>query len=214
MIKEFTGLLMLIAALFHDHVFARMIPCNGWVCSTTPTLQRSRVVQFRDALRELGYVEGQNLILKERHADGALNRLPPERQAVVTSLARPSRNLTGFLHMSSDLAAKPLALLCEIFSKCIRVAALYDPLEPATEAEVKETKAGARSLGVTLEAIAVRSLTDLEQALATAVHGGVQGMLVFTHGFAVLNRGRIMELAARWGVPVLYGWRDFVDEGG
>src|SRR5262245_36265561 len=69
-----------------------------------------RVVQFRDALRELGYVEGQDLILKERDADGALNRLRPECQAVVTSLARPSGNLTGFLHMSSDLAAKRFAL--------------------------------------------------------------------------------------------------------
>src|SRR5215471_14413278 len=67
---------------------------------------------------------------------------------------------------------------------------------------------------LTLEAIAVRSLTDLDQAFATAVRGGVQGMLVFTHGFAVLNRGRIMELAAQQRVPILYGWRDFVDEGG
>jgi putative ABC transport system substrate-binding protein len=39
-------------------------------------------------------------------------------------------------------------------------------------------------------------------------------MLVFTHGFAVLNRGRIMELAEQHRVPILYGWRDFVDEGG
>src|SRR5262249_15331823 len=106
------------------------------------------------------------------------------------------------------------ALLCEMFSKCIRVAAFYNPLEPATEAELTETETGARSLGVTLEAIAVRSLTDLEQAFATAVRGGVQGMVVFTHGFAVLNRRRIMELAAQQRVPILYGWRDFVDEGG
>jgi putative ABC transport system substrate-binding protein len=107
--------------------------------------------------------------------------------------------------MSSDLAAKRLALLCEMFSKCIRVAALYNPFEPATEAELTETEAAARSLGVTLEAIAVRSLTDLEQAFATAVRGGAEGMLVFIHGFAVLNRGRIMELAAPRRVPILYG---------
>jgi putative ABC transport system substrate-binding protein len=46
------------------------------------------------------------------------------------------------------------------------------------------------------------------------VNGGAQGMLVFTHGFAVLNRGRIMALAAQHRLPILYGWRDFVDEGG
>ena len=212
-----------------------------------------RVIQFRDALRELGYVEGRNLTLTQRHADGVLNRLPelaaelvdkveiiialgpavwaakqttttvpiviafsgnPERQGVVTSLARPGGNLTGFSYMSSDLAAKRLALLCEAFAKCNRIAALYNPLEPATESELKETEAGARSLGVTVQPIAVRGVGDLEQAFATAARDGAQGMLVFTHGFAVLNRAPIMDLAARQRLPILYGWRDFVDEGG
>jgi putative tryptophan/tyrosine transport system substrate-binding protein len=213
-----------------------------------------RVVQFREALRELGYVEGQNLTVAERHADGAIHRLPelaselvasgveiiialgpavwaakqatttvpiviafsgnPERQGVVASLARPGGNLTGFSYMSSDLAAKRLALLCETFAKCNRVAALYNPQEPATESELKETEAGAQRLGVTLQPIAVRGVGDLEQAFATAARDRVQGMLVFTHGFAVLNRVPIMELAARQRLPMLYGWRDFVDEGG
>jgi len=42
----------------------------------------------------------------------------------------------------------------------------------------------------------------------------VDGLLVFTHGFAVLNRAQIIVLAARHRLPTLYGWRDFVDEGG
>ena len=37
---------------------------------------------------------------------------------------------------------------------------------------------------------------------------------MFTHGFAVLNSARIIEMAARKGLPVLYGWREFVEEGG
>jgi putative ABC transport system substrate-binding protein len=213
-----------------------------------------RVTQFRQALRELGYLEGQNLVLVERHADGVLDRLPelaaelaaakveliialgpavwaarqatttipiviafsgnPEEQGVVTSLARPGGNLTGFSYMSSDLAAKRLALLCELFAKCERIAALYNPLEPATVSELKETEAGARSLGVALQPIAVRALGDLQEAFARAAREGVQGMVVFTHGFAVLNRAPIMDLAAKQRLPILYGWRDFVDEGG
>ena len=35
-----------------------------------------RVVQFIEAFRELGYVEGRNLTLVQRHADGILDRLP------------------------------------------------------------------------------------------------------------------------------------------
>jgi putative ABC transport system substrate-binding protein len=35
-----------------------------------------RVIQFLNALRDLGYVEGRNLALIQRHADGVLYRLP------------------------------------------------------------------------------------------------------------------------------------------
>ena len=213
-----------------------------------------RVVQFLTALRELGYIEGRNIALVQRHADGALDKLPglaaelvaahvdliialgpavwaakqatatipiviafsgnPERQGVVASLARPGGNLTGFSYMSADLAGKRLELLCSAVAKCSRIAILYNPEEPATTAELEETAATARSLGVTLAPVAVRQVDGLEQALAAAARDQVEGMVVLTHGFAVLYRARIMELAARLRLPVLYGWREFVEEGG
>jgi putative tryptophan/tyrosine transport system substrate-binding protein len=40
------------------------------------TAQDARVSEFRDELRELGYVEGQNLAITYRSADGRLDRLP------------------------------------------------------------------------------------------------------------------------------------------
>jgi len=39
-------------------------------------LDRSWVGAFRDGLRELGYVEGHNLIIEQRHAAGHSERLP------------------------------------------------------------------------------------------------------------------------------------------
>ena len=39
-------------------------------------------------------------------------------------------------------------------------------------------------------------------------------MMVLTHGFVVLNAERITALAARHKMPVLYGWHDFVVQGG
>jgi putative tryptophan/tyrosine transport system substrate-binding protein len=213
-----------------------------------------RVVQFLTALRELGYIEGKNLALVQRHADGVVDRLPemaaelvaaqvnliialgpavwaarqttttipiviafsgnPERQGVVASLARPGGNITGFSYMSADLAGKRLELLCSAFAKCSRIGILYNPQEPATTAELEETAAAAHSLGVTIAPIAARNADELEQAFAVATRDQVEGMVVLTHGFAVLNRTRILELAARQRLPVLYGWREFVQEGG
>jgi putative tryptophan/tyrosine transport system substrate-binding protein len=213
-----------------------------------------RVIQFLNALRDLGYVESKNVIIIQRHADGVLDRLPelaaelvaakvdliialgpavwaakqvtttipiviafsdnPEQQGVVASLARPGGNLTGFSYMSSDLAGKRLELLCSAFARCNGIAVLYNPREPATKRELEETEAGARSLGITLKPVAARHSEDLEQAFVEAAHGQVEGLLVFTHGFTVLNSARIIEMAARRRLPVLYGWREFVEEGG
>jgi putative ABC transport system substrate-binding protein len=138
----------------------------------------------------------------------------PVGDGVVSSLARPGGNITGFSYMSTDLAAKRLELLSKAFSKNNRIAVLYSPREPATRLEMQETQATARTLGVTLQHLMAGHPDELEKAFAAAVSERADAVLVFTHGFAVLNRTRIMELAARNGLPTLYGWRDFVDEGG
>ena len=45
----------------------------------------TRVAEFTESLRELGYVEGQNLTTIHRWADGQLNRLPPLAAELVAS---------------------------------------------------------------------------------------------------------------------------------
>jgi putative tryptophan/tyrosine transport system substrate-binding protein len=138
----------------------------------------------------------------------------PVGDGVVSSLARPDGNITGFSYMSTDLAAKRLELLSQAFSTGQRIGVLYNPQEPATRLEMQQTESAAIALRVTLQPLSVRDADELDQAFDAAVRDRAEALLVFTHGFAVLNRSRIMELAARHRLPTLYGWRDFVDEGG
>src|SRR5262245_16750672 len=121
---------------------------------------------------------------------------------------RPGGNLTGFSYMSTDLAAKRLELLSEAFSRNKRFGALYNPGEPATKREMESTLAAGRSIGVTVIPIAAQDVAQLEGAFQAAVAENTDGLIVFTHGFAVLSRGRIIELAASRRLPVMYGWRD------
>jgi putative ABC transport system substrate-binding protein len=64
------------------------------------------------------------------------------------------------------------------------------------------------------ERLAVRHPDEIDPAFATASHAGADGMIVFTHGFVELNQARIIDQAARYRMPTMYGWRDFVMEGG
>src|SRR4029077_12229736 len=118
----------------------------------------------------------------------------PVGDGVVSSFARPGGNITGFSYMSTDLAAKRLELLSNAFAKESRVGILYNPQEPATRLEMQETEAAARALGVTLLSLAVRHPDYLEEAFTAATHERADALLVFTHGFAVLNRARITAL--------------------
>jgi putative tryptophan/tyrosine transport system substrate-binding protein len=47
----------------------------GFLFNTSPSAQLAREEAFREGLRELGYVEGQNIIIDVRHSEGRLDRL-------------------------------------------------------------------------------------------------------------------------------------------
>jgi putative ABC transport system substrate-binding protein len=213
-----------------------------------------RVRQFKSALQGLGYVEGRNVVITIRSANGALEVLPslaealiadksdviialgpaawaakrttttvpvviafsgdPVGDGIVPSIARPGGNITGFSYMSSDLAGKRLEILSNAFPGSKRLGVLYNPREPATRLEMKITEVAAQSLGLTLVPVAADSLGALDDAFLLAVDQKVGGLVVFTHGFAVINSSRIIALSAQHRLPVLYGWREFVDDGG
>jgi putative tryptophan/tyrosine transport system substrate-binding protein len=55
---------------------AKKIPRIGYLSSTSPSAGASRIEAFRQGLRDLGYIEGENLVIEWRYAEGKLDRLP------------------------------------------------------------------------------------------------------------------------------------------
>ena len=52
------------------------IPRIGYVSGSSASTTSERQTAFRQALRELGYVEGQNIAIEYRYAEGNLDRIP------------------------------------------------------------------------------------------------------------------------------------------
>jgi len=67
-------LVTLVTPLAAEAQEARRIPRVGIVIATSPTAGRQNVDAFRRGLRELGYLERQNIIIEERWADGKPER--------------------------------------------------------------------------------------------------------------------------------------------
>ena len=52
------------------------IPRIGYLSAASPSAVSARIEAFRQGLRELGYVEGKNIVIEWRYAEGKLDRLP------------------------------------------------------------------------------------------------------------------------------------------
>ena len=52
------------------------VPRIAYLSGNSPLTNADRIEAFRQGLRELGYIEGQNIAVEYRFADGKLERLP------------------------------------------------------------------------------------------------------------------------------------------
>jgi putative tryptophan/tyrosine transport system substrate-binding protein len=54
----------------------KKVPRIGYLGNPSPSASSAHIEAFRQGLRELGYVEGKNIVIEWRHHEGKLDRLP------------------------------------------------------------------------------------------------------------------------------------------
>jgi putative tryptophan/tyrosine transport system substrate-binding protein len=69
-------LLLLAIGTFAEAQQPAKISRIGYLSSASPAVASPQIEAFRKGLRDLGYMEGQNIVVEHRYADGKLNRLP------------------------------------------------------------------------------------------------------------------------------------------
>jgi ABC-type uncharacterized transport system substrate-binding protein len=143
---------------------------------------------FRQGLRDLGYIEGRNVVIEYRDAEGKSERLPalaaelvalnvdvlqvggtpqalaakqatktipivfaavadPITSGLVTGLAQPGGNATGFSVISPELVGKGMELLTQTVPGVSRIAVLWDS-GAAGERTVRTEESRNRGAGV------------------------------------------------------------------
>jgi putative tryptophan/tyrosine transport system substrate-binding protein len=154
-------------------------------------------------------------------AKNATNTIPivfvgsgdPVAAGLVDSLARPGGNITGFSRMGTVLVGKRLELLKETIPKLSRVAVMWNPEDPGSRQEWKESQLPARELGLQLHSMEVNSADKIDGAFKETARAGSGALAEATSSFFTTNQKRIADLAKKYRLPAIHSRRDRVDSG-
>ena len=221
----------------------------------TPAVWPHALEAFRQGLRDLGWVEGQNIVVEYRWTEGRFDRLPglveelvrlkvdlivaptsiytgaakratstipivfashadPIGSGHVASLARPGTNATGLTIVMSETMVKSLELLKGAVPGLRRVAVIWDPATPSHAPGLKALEAASRALGLRLQPLAVRSVTEFDSAFSAIVQQRAGAVLVLSTPLFMGGAKRLAELALTHKLPTLFGPREHVEAGG
>ena len=237
------------------HAQRPAMPVIGFLSSRSPGESSGLVAAFRQGLREAGFVEGQNLAIAFRWAEGRYDRLPalavelvdlrvavilaaggspsalaaraatstvpivfsavsaPVQLGLVASLNRPGGNLTGMGMFGSELWAKSVELLKELVPSVAVTAYLMNPSSPSAEIYT-EAAAAVSAQGLDVHVLNASTEQELHEAFAALKRLNAGGLIVPNEPFFDSQRHRIVELAARYAIPAIYGVREYVVDGG
>ena len=110
------------------------------------------------------------------------------------------------------LAGKRLELLKETVPNLSRVAVLWDPQDPSTAQQWKESQLPARELGLQLHSMEVSSADKFESAFKEAIKARSAALAVTPNALANSNQKRIVDLATKNRLPAIYSRGDFVEQ--
>jgi putative ABC transport system substrate-binding protein len=163
-------------------------------------------------------VTGGNGVLAAKRATSTIPILfpvavDPVGSGFVASLARPGGNVTGFSLRSTDLAAKRVELLREIFPDLHRLAVLADVAYPAALREMGEVQVTAGVLGIEVDRLELRRAEDVVPAFQ-ALKSGAQALYLCTDQLVSANFPRINDLALGAHLPTICGVREYLQGGG
>ena len=139
----------------------------------------------------------------------------PVGQGIVSNLARPGGNMTGFSYFEPAVGSKWLELLKEIAPAITRVALMFNPVSsPYSPLYYQTIAMVAPKFAVEPVTAVVHELADIERVMTKFGREPGSGIIVSPDAFLYQNRKLVTELAARHHLPAIYGLPGTAAEGG
>jgi putative ABC transport system substrate-binding protein len=133
---------------------------------------------------------------------------------LVTSLNRPTTNVTGVTFFTAQLGSKRLELLRSLAPKAAVIAVLVNATNPASASEGRRVQAAAETIGQPIGIFDASTEGDIERAFTAITQQRIRVVLVSADPLFLNERDTLVALAARYAVPAIYSDREFTETGG
>jgi putative ABC transport system substrate-binding protein len=143
-----------------------------------------------------------------------VNVTDPVASGLVSSLAHPGGNITGFTNFELTMGGKWLETLKQVAPAVNRAAVLMNPDNPANAGQLRSIETAASRLGMQVSAAPVRNAADAERGIEAFAAGANGGLLILTTDITNTHREAIIALAAKHRLPAVYTYRYFAATGG
>jgi len=160
----------------------------GWLALTEVPNAPGRLA-FRDGLRELGWIVGQNLVIEVRSAGG-------KRELLSGLAAELVRLNVDVLVGAATLEAQALMQATKTIP--IVFAASSDPVEA----------------GLVVSSYEARGRDEYEGAFSKMTKDRTDGLIVFPSTIFSTDRWHLVEVVAKHRLPAIYEQRQFTEAGG
>ena len=138
----------------------------------------------------------------------------PIKLGLVASYNRPGGNVTGINILTTTLEAKRLGLLHELVPRAATVGVLLNPNWPPSANQLRDVQDAARVVGLQINVLQASTDQEIDAAFETVAQQRIAALAVTGNPFYDTRREKLVALAARHAVPVIYQFREFAAAGG
>ncbi len=138
----------------------------------------------------------------------------PVGNGFVASLAKPGGNITGVTNQQEEILGKRIGFLHEVAPGARRIAILLNETSPSYVVNWSAAQSACAALNLVSLKVVASTPTQLGAAIEQIVGQRSQAVVVPPDSLYLNERVRLQALMQPTRLPVAYGWREHVVDGG
>src|SRR6266540_3222992 len=177
-------------------------------------LDDQRFEAVRQGLKEVGYIEGRNVAIKYRSADGRFDRLPALAAALVADSVAVILTFGPPAAVAAKAATATIPIVFATGADPVELGLVVNPANPTSESQTRDAQTAALALGLRLPIQSASSEAAIDAAFASFAQQRVNAVMVGTDAFFGTRHDQLVGLTARHAMPAIYYLREAVAAGG